>query len=106
MGRYDDAPGLSASGDQAATAEPPAAASRYDLQNLYPPPPPPPSEPQVAYRGTILPFTRYSDESVKFEPFNVWCDRQHLAWERIHRQCAEGRDFAGVRLLGETQMPH
>jgi hypothetical protein len=40
----------------------------YALHAIFPPPPPEPPAPYPVYRGSILPVTKYSDQSVKFEP--------------------------------------
>ena len=70
MGRYDkilnDLPA-----DAAASERPASSGSRYSMDKLFPPPPAPPPPATPTHVGSILPFTTYSDKSVRFEPFSA-----------------------------------
>jgi hypothetical protein len=69
MGRYDK---ILNDADETLQAKPsapePRSGSRYSMETLFPPPTPPSPAATVTHRGAILPFTTYSDKSVRFEP--------------------------------------
>lgn len=73
MGRYDKILNDSPLDDKVGPEEPVsrASGSRYSAENLFPPPPAPPAPATPVYSGSILPFTKYSDKSVRFEPFSA-----------------------------------
>jgi hypothetical protein len=105
MGRYDFE-NLYPETPTEAPAAAPQGGSRYDFEKLYPASDTTAQEPQVTYRGSVLPFTRYSDDTVKFDP---------LGAGPIGSLYGMGKDFVanaqkavtlpGRVLLGETQMP-
>jgi hypothetical protein len=72
MGRYDNENLYPAGQDAPAEAADPGSSSdRYDPANLYPAPEGPPAPaPYPVAKGMVLPLTRYSDNSVAFEPLS------------------------------------
>jgi hypothetical protein len=96
------------------TAPPPMSPATRDsnpfaLENLYPPDEQSvatSTEPTPEYRGTVLPFTRYSDQSVHFEPFASGVIGSVLGYGRDTVEAAKkAATLPGRVLSGEAQMP-
>lgn len=72
MGRYDRFTGGASPSDADFSPDPAPqqapADLRYSMDKLFPPPAPPAPPATPIHHGSILPFTTYSDKSVRFEP--------------------------------------